>query len=54
MVVTEHSAATYEPNGERKAVRSFPAGLTTVSEKLDEHHILLERSGEYVLLTVGK
>ena len=26
----------------------------TSCEKLDEHHILLERSGEYSLLTVGK
>ena len=54
MVVAEHSVALYDASGERKASRSFPEGLTVGSQKLDEHHILLERSGEYILLTVGK
>lgn len=52
--VTPTSVILYDSAGEETSSRAMPMGATTSFEKLDEHHILLERSGEYVLLTVGK
>ncbi|MBO6061904.1 MAG: hypothetical protein J6P98_07310 [Clostridia bacterium] len=52
--VTANSVIHYKEDGERDIVRELPLGVTENSYKLDEHHILLERSGEFVLLTVGK
>ena len=54
MAVTANSVCMFDSAGEQIASRELPLGATTSLEKLDEHHILLERSGEYVLLTVGK
>ncbi len=54
VVTTANSVVMFDPSGAQIASQALPVGVTTRSEKLDEHHILLERSGEFVLLTVGK
>ena len=55
IAVTGGNAVTlYSVKGKPEESCALPEGLTLASRKLDEHHILLERSGEFVLLTVGK
>ena len=53
-VVTANDVRLYKTDGEQVELMSFSALAITSSQKLDEHHILLERSGDYTLLTVGK
>ena len=53
-VTTGSSVRIYSPKGEPEDGASTGAGLNLSSEKLDEHHILIERNGDFVLLTVGK
>ena len=54
IVTTPTSVQLYDARGRRTEKLVIPEGSTISSEKLDEHHILLERSGEFVLLTAGK
>ena len=54
VIVTGSSVRLCSSKG--KLIESFatPVGVTVSSAKLDERHILMERSGEFDLLTVGK
>ena len=52
-VTSADSVTLYSAKGEKLETKPVP-GAVTASQKLDEHHILLERSGDCVLLTVGK
>ena len=56
--VTGTAAELYPVSGKKagKCIERLEIGVSAVTsaEKLDEHHILLERSGECTLLTVGK
>ena len=54
VLVTGGSLRLISNKGKLVETLSLPVGATASSEKLDEHHILMERSGEYVLLSVGK
>ncbi|MBO4563623.1 MAG: hypothetical protein J5772_08435 [Clostridia bacterium] len=55
LIVTRANSVTlYSVKGKAEETEPLPEGVTVASIKLDEHHILLERSGEFVLLTVGK
>ncbi|MCR5808260.1 MAG: DUF5711 family protein [Clostridiales bacterium] len=54
VVTRQNSVLLYSAKGKLLETESLPEGITVSSEKLDEHHILMERSGEFVLLTVGK
>lgn len=52
--ITADTVYLYDGTG-KLAEELMPGGASVTStEKLDEHHILLERSGELTLLTVGK
>ena len=53
-VVTADSVYLYDSTGKLAERLQTGTAAVTSSEKLDEHHILLERSGELILLTVGK
>ena len=53
-VVTADSVYLYDSTGKLAEKLLVGPEPVTSSEKLDEHHILLERSGELILLTVGK
>ncbi|MBO6060518.1 MAG: hypothetical protein J6P98_00170 [Clostridia bacterium] len=53
-VVTANDVRLYNTSGDQAELLGFNEIAITSCEKLDEHHILLERSGEYSLLTVGK
>ena len=44
----------YSLKGEEQTMLALPSGVTNYAKKLDDKHILLERSGEFDLLTVGK
>lgn len=54
MLVTESSVRRLDRKGKLVDSVSLPSGSTLSSEKLDDRHILLERSGEFDLLTIGK
>ena len=53
-VVTSGGVRIYGTDGKLLERLDLSASAITSSDELDEHHILLERSGEYTLLTVGK
>ena len=53
-VVTSGGVRIYGTDGKLIERLDLSASAVTSSDELDEHHILLERSGEYTLLTVGK
>ncbi len=53
-IVTDNSVRLHDTSGKLVERLDFNAAPITSAEKLDERHILLERSGEYTLLTVGK
>ena len=54
IVVTEGSVRRYSRKGIETDMIALPVGTTLRSVKLDDKHILLERSGEFDLLTIGK
>lgn len=54
LIATESSVRRYDRKGKQIDITSLPAGTTLSSEKLDDKHILLERSGEFDLLTIGR
>lgn len=54
VIVTGNGLKLISNKGKPLESAPLPVGVTDSSEKLDEHHILMERSGEYVLLSVGK
>jgi hypothetical protein len=53
-VIRTNSIELYSGKGKLAETETLAAGSTSSSRKLDEKHILLERSGEFVLLTIGK
>jgi hypothetical protein len=54
VALTANNVYLYKPKGGYEEILPMPTGVTVSSKKLDDRHILLERSGEYVLLTTGK
>ena len=54
IVVGENTASLYDRKGRIIETVALPVGSTLSSMKLDEKHILMERSGEFDLLAVGK
>ena len=54
VAVTANNVYLYKQKGGYEEILPLSAGVTMSSKKLDDRHILLERSGEYVLLTTGK
>ena len=53
-VISSNAIGLYSGKGVLLEEKSLPLNATNSSKKLDEHHILMERNGESVLLTVGK
>ena len=53
-VVSESGVSLINAKGEQTETARIESGVLIGSEKLDRNHILLERSGEFILLTVGK
>ena len=53
-VVSSDGVQLFSSKGEATEKTAFKTGLTLSSEKLDGKHILMERNGGFVLLTVGK
>ena len=53
-VTTQSGVRLYSAKGELAESASTGAAINVSSRKLDEHHILIERNGDLVLLTVGK
>ena len=53
-VISPDGVKLYSAKGELYETEKPHEGLTLSSRKLDGNHILMERSGEFVLLTVGK
>ena len=53
-VVSSDGVQLFSSKGETTEKTAFKTGLTLSSEKLDGKHILMERNGGFVLLTVGK
>lgn len=53
-MVSASEVELYSGKGVSVEKETLPPGATVSCKKLDEHHILMERSGEFVLLTVGK
>lgn len=53
-VTTPASVTLYSPKGLVIETQSLGETPALSAQKLDERHILLERSGDFVLLTVGK
>lgn len=53
-VISSNAIGLYSGKGVLLEEKSLPLNATNSSKKLDEHHILMERNGEAVLLTVGK
>lgn len=54
MIQTGTKVMLYSAKAKLIDTFEMPVGTTVSTEKLDEKHILMERSGEIVLLTVGK
>lgn len=54
IVVWDDSVRLYDKKGRTVETLALPVGSTMSSKKLDDRHILLERSGEFDLLTLGK
>ena len=54
VIVGDTEVRIVDRSGETDDVLALPVGSTLSSKKLDERHILIERSGEFDLLTIGK
>ncbi|MBO4385049.1 MAG: hypothetical protein J5854_06490 [Clostridia bacterium] len=54
IAVWDGTVRLYDKKGKTVETLSLPVGSTLASKKLDDKHILLERSGEFDLLTLGK
>lgn len=54
LLATESSIRRFDKKGKQTEMTALPAGTTLASHKLDDKHILLERSGEFDLLTIGR
>ncbi len=54
LLATESSVKRFDRKGKQVDATALPAGTTLASKKLDDKHILLERSGEIDLLTIGR
>ncbi|MCR5610741.1 MAG: DUF5711 family protein [Clostridiales bacterium] len=54
VAVWDGTVRLYDKKGRTVETLALPVGSTLSSKKLDDRHILLERSGEFDLLTLGK
>lgn len=54
IAVWDGTVRLYDKKGKVVETLALPVGSTLSSKKLDDRHILLERSGEFDLLTLGK